>query len=277
VNPDVLVLVNQRNRSLRLRLRDVFTGESESRSQAVRMSTARIARAAQRQFELYSTFDPRDLKRALEGKLRRKCDDNGIEYETADLRRAIDMIALMRPHVIDDAIKAALAEKVDVRQDEPIPEVYRGPAGLESARKGAYGVFPHGMNKPERAFAELLDGDDTGTVKWWLRNPANASWAVQLVLPNGRHHFPDFVVGVAGRPTPEGIALLEIKDDGMTGRLHARVNSEKIRTEHRTYKSVLWVYPDEREGRWYRAEYHSRGTIQAGPPFEMTSLKWTAN
>ncbi|MHA3916664.1 site-specific DNA-methyltransferase [Halovulum sp. GXIMD14793] len=113
--------------------------------------------------------------------------------------------------------------------------------------------YPSRLNKEERSFAELLDQDNSGAVKWWLRNPENETWATRLMLPSGKRFFPDFVVGIAGRTSTDGIALVEIKDDGSTGRLQSDNNIEKIRVQHREYKNVFWTYRSD--GVWVRAAY----------------------
>jgi type III restriction enzyme len=97
-------------------------------------------------------------------------------------------------------------------------------------------------------------GDTSGTVKWWLRNRENTKWATRIVLPTGRRFFPDFVVGVTNRSTPDSIALVEIKDDGMTGRLQADANLMKIRDQHEEYKNVFWTYRAD-QGLWARGRY----------------------
>ncbi|WP_298329450.1 hypothetical protein [Asticcacaulis sp.] len=94
------------------------------------------------------------------------------------------------------------------------------------------------------AFAKMLDNDDSGRIKWWLRNPENEKWATRLILPTGKRFFPDFVVGVAGRNTPDNIALVEIKDDGDTGRLQSDSNAIKIRSVHREYRKVFWSFQE---------------------------------
>lgn len=119
--------------------------------------------------------------------------------------------------------------------------------------RSAYGVYPSRLNQEERSFAELLDQDNSGAVKWWLRNPENETWATRLMLPSGKRFFPDFVVGVAGRTSKDSIALIEIKDDGSTGRLQSDNNIEKIRVHHREYRNVFWTYRSD--GVWVRAAY----------------------
>jgi type III restriction enzyme len=47
------------------------------------------------------------------------------------------------------------------------------------------------------------------------------------------------VVGVINRSTPDSIALVEIKDDGVTGRLQADLNIMKIRVQHQEYKNAF--------------------------------------
>jgi hypothetical protein len=138
---------------------------------------------------------------------------------------------------------------------DPIPPLWVSDGeGLTSAQRGAYDVFPPNMNNEERAFAELLDCDASGRVKWWLRLQENANWAPTLLLPTGRRFFPDFAVGVLGRGTPDSIALVETKDDGVTGRLHSEANRDKIRAQHREYRRVTWTYRRS-DGRWIEAGY----------------------
>ncbi|MEM7208964.1 MAG: hypothetical protein AAF434_14170 [Pseudomonadota bacterium] len=150
-------------------------------------------------------------------------------------------------------MKTAQGRNVRLSDAEPIPASYFGPDGLKEAQKSAYGVFPARLNTEELNFAEVLDADGTGTVLWWMRNPENERWATRIVLPSGKNFFPDFVVGVAGRATPNAIALVEIKDDGETGRLQSDRNIDKIRVQHREYRNVFWTYRDN--GEWVRARY----------------------
>ena len=62
------------------------------------------------------------------------------------------------------------------------------------------------------------------------------------------------MVGVINRSTPDSIALVEIKDDGVTGRLQADLNIMKIRVQHQEYKNVFWTYRTEHH-LWARARY----------------------
>lgn len=251
---DMTGLLQRRLTKAHLDLRDLFAAESqETVDLRLRLSNARVAEKAQLAFNFNDSIDPRLLKRALVHELRGIVDEKGIEADERDLRRAIDLAGMMEPEKLKQAIKTAQSRNVRTDAGEPIPEQYFGPDGLREAQKSAYGVFPHRLNKEEQDFAALLDADRTGSVKWWMRNPENENWATRLILPSGHRFFPDFVVGVSGRTTPDAIALVEIKDDGETGRLQSDRNVEKIRVQHREYRNVFWTY--RTDGSWVRARY----------------------
>ncbi|WP_430449262.1 DEAD/DEAH box helicase [Rhodophyticola sp.] len=251
---DMPGLLQRKLTKAHLDLRDLFAAEfQETVDLRLRLSNARVAEKAQLAFNFNDAIDPRLLKRALVEELRGIVDDKGIEAEERDLRRAIDLAGMMEPEKLKEAIKTAQARNVRTDTSEPVPEKYFGPDGLNEAAKSAYGVFPHRLNKEEQDFAAFLDADRTGTVKWWMRNPENETWATRLILPSGHRFFPDFVVGVSGRTTPDAIALVEIKDDGETGRLQSDRNVEKIRVQHREYRNVFWTYRSD--GTWIRARY----------------------
>ena len=247
----------KRKRKATLSLRDLFLDgtDEDSRDIALLMSNARIAEKAQLAFSFNDFIDPRELKRALVERLREFCDEQGIDYQPNDLRRAIDMAVMREPDRLKEAMRVSLARQVVIKRGEPIPTKQYWPEGLKTARKSGYGVFPERLNNEERAFAEFLDDDNTGTVKWWLKNPESEVWATRLLLPTGRRFFPDFIVGVEGRSTPDKIALVEIKDDGSTGRLQSDQNTDKIRVRHREYGPVFWTFRDD--GTWVAAHYSS--------------------
>ena len=250
----LVALLQRRLTKATLDLRDLFTSEIEDTVDLrLRLSNARVADRAQLAFKFNDSIDPRLLKQALITELRRIVDDQGVEAEERDLRRAIDLAGMTQPEKLKAAIITAQARRVRTDCSMPVPQNYTGPEGLTPAVKGAYGVFPQRLNREEKSFASFLDADDTGTVKWWLRNPENESWATRLILPSGHRFFPDFVVGVNGRTTRDSIALVEIKDDGETGRLHSDRNVEKIRVQHREYRNVFWTYRED--GTWVRARY----------------------
>ncbi len=246
--------LNRRLRKATVNLRDLFSTDEEQRILNVRVSNVRVAERAQLAFRFNDSVDPRELKRALVTELQRICDEDGIEYSIEDLRRTVDIAVMQDPERLRAAVRQALRHYLRMSTSEPIPAVEYSEPSSGPALKGAYGMFPSDMNAEERSFAEFIDGDNTGVVKWWLRNRENAKWATRIMLPTGRRFFPDFVVGVTNRSTPDSIALVEIKDDGVTGRLQADLNIMKIRVQHQEYKNVFWTYRSDHKV-WERARY----------------------
>jgi type III restriction enzyme len=250
----IVSLLQRRLTKAHLDLKDLFDATmTETIDLRLRLSNARIAERAQLAFSFNDSIDPRYLKQAIIRELKIRVDNDGIDADDRDMRRALDVAGMAEPDKLKEAIKTIQGRSVRVVADTDIPTSYFGPDSLPVATKSAYGVFPDRLNQEERSFAEFLDADTTGTVKWWLRNPENETWATRLVLPSGHRFFPDFVVGIAGRATPDSIALVEIKDDGVTGRLQSDNNIEKIRVQHRDYRNVFWTYRSD--GTWARAQY----------------------
>ena len=95
--------------------------------------------------------------------------------------------------------------------EEELPDTLESDEPLPRSRHGMYGCIPPGLTTWERKFADLLDGDTEGTVRWWHRNLPHKAWSVQVMLDNGHPFFPDFVVGIEGRHTEDGALLTDPK------------------------------------------------------------------
>ncbi|MEC9433961.1 MAG: DEAD/DEAH box helicase family protein [Pseudomonadota bacterium] len=261
------------NSNAELSMRDLFNvTQTDQRNLSVRMSAARIAERAQEQLMFNDGIDPRRIREAVETELARLCQKAGIAATSRDIRRTINLAILRQPQALKEAVRIAQGQHIRLESNEPIPTVQFGPKDAPKAKKGAYGAFIGRYNRPERAFVEMLDNDDTGRIKWWLRNPESEKWATRLILPTGKRFFPDFVVGVSGRRTRDSIALVEIKDDGETGRLHSDSNAVKIRSEHSEYKKVFWSFR-EAEGVFLKAVWNqSYNRIFSAGPFEVEDM-----
>ncbi|MCL3882669.1 DEAD/DEAH box helicase family protein [Marivita sp. GX14005] len=261
------------NSNAELSMRDLFNaGQTDQRALSVRMSAARIAEQAQAQLMFNDGIDPRRIREAVEAELARLCQKEGIAATSRDIRRTINLAILRQPQALKEAVRIAQGHHIRLESNEPIPTEQFGPKDAPKAKKGAYGAFIGRYNRPERAFVEMLDNDDTGRVKWWLRNPESEKWATRLILPTGKRFFPDFVVGVSGRRTRDSIALVEIKDDGETGRLHSDSNAIKIRSEHSEYKKVFWSFR-EAEGVFLKAVWNQPyNRIFSAGPFEIEDM-----
>jgi hypothetical protein len=261
------------NSNAELSMRDLFNaGQTDQRNLSVRMSAARIAEQAQAQLMFNDGIDPRRIREAIEAELARLCQKDGIAATSRDIRRTINLAILRQPQALKEAVRIAQGHHIRLESNEPIPTEQFGPKDAPKAKKGAYGAFIGRYNRPERAFVEMLDNDDTGRIRWWLRNPESEKWATRLILPTGKRFFPDFVVGVSGRRTRDSIALVEIKDDGETGRLHSDSNAIKIRSEHSEYKKVFWSFR-EAEGVFLKAVWNqSYNRIFSAGPFEIQDM-----
>lgn len=260
-----------------LSLRDLFIeGEQREISLSLRLSNQRVAERAQAALELNDSIDARLLERALVEALRVRAESGGYDFTTADLRRTVHLAVMREPDALMSAIKTEQGKRARLDDSEPIPETLYDIEGLLPAVKGSHGVFPSRMNKPERAFAEMLDNDASGTVLWWLRNPENEKWATRMILPTGTRFFPDFAVGIKGRTTRDCIALVEIKDDGDEGRLHSDKNQIKIQVQHREYRNVFWAC--EADGRMVQLDFNAAlNRIQQIRPFDIARMVFLHN
>lgn len=258
-------------------LRDLFIeGEEREVALSLKISNARVAERAQAAFQLNDSIDPRHLERALISSLRTRAEEGGYLFTDQDLRRTIQLAVMREPDALMAAIKMEQGKRAKLDASIPIPETIFDYPDLPKARKGSHGVFPSKMNRPERAFAEMLDADTSGTVLWWLRNPENETWATRMMLPTGTRFFPDFAVGIKGRTTRDGIALVEIKDDGEDGRLHSDKNRLKVQVQHREYRNVFWACDTER-GLVQLGFNEALNLIQPLRPFEIGRMVFLHN
>jgi type III restriction enzyme len=237
-------------------LNDLFIdGDQREVSLNLKLSNVRIAEQAQLALQLNDSIDPRLLERALVAALCVRAESGGYEFSDADLRRTVHLAVMREPEQLLAAIKTEQGRRARLDNSELIPDTLFDLDDVLSAKKAAHGVFPSRMNMPERKFAEMLDADTSGTVMWWLRNPENEKWATRLILPTGTRFFPDFAVGIKGRTTTDCIALVEIKDDRVDGRLHSDKNRLKIQVQHREYRNVFWTH--QANGRFEQLEFNA--------------------
>ena len=270
-NPNVLLRISQTQREATVSLRDLFLTVQGEEFVSVRLSDARVADQAQQAFAFNDSVDVRKLKAALVRELGRVAAKSNIAAEARDLRRALDLEAMLNPDALKNAVKEAQGRRVKCTNDEALPLALDDVSNLPEARKAAYGVIPSRLTRPERSLAELLDTDESGTVLWWLRNVENTSWATRIILPNGKSFFPDFVVGVHGRRSEDHVGLIEVKDDGVDGRLHADINLIKIKTPHSLYRDVKWAAQGDDGMEWLRLN-EGLNRIQPDRPFSVQDL-----
>jgi superfamily II DNA or RNA helicase len=198
------------------------------------LSVTVIAERAKQVALPFNDVDEREFLQRLEERFREALERQGVEVPSDDehLRRQLDLVLVRNPRLIREAhkrVRAGLIEVVEVA----LPDTFTGAGSLARSAKNIYGVFPQGLNKDEREFANLLDTDPD--VRWWHRNPAEGPTSVALwAWSGGVHAFhPDFVVAVEGRTHADGQALVEVKGEhlqewekakaGAQARHHGRV------------------------------------------------------
>jgi hypothetical protein len=97
-----------------------------------------------------------------------------------------------------------------------------------------------------------LDNATSGIAHWWHRNPVRKPWSVTLPVPGHGFFYPDVAVGVDGRDTPGGVALVEIKHQINDPEGNA---AAKAQARHPDYGSVLMLYYDEAGDRWMTVSF----------------------
>lgn len=213
---------------------------------AADLSPELAARNAQLVLWRNKTFDPKELRAALLAKLSRVMKEEAmVEAEDpAKVKHFLNVILCTHPEILYRAQKAALARTSVVLEAGELPEAMEADEPLPGSSRNVYGVIPDGLNTWERQFAQRLDTAGGDTILWWHRNPPHKPWSVNVLLPDGRGFYPDFIIGVDGRKTEDNALLLDTKFA-----IHQPEAAEKIGAVHEAYGNVLVLFR-EGEGRW---------------------------
>jgi len=225
---------------------DLFEGSEETEAIQARLSDAEIARRAQNVMFDAEYLDPRDLHDALLARLETEFAHRGIDIDADGLDRALNRIMAAYPNLIRLAARSCAAKFKEIFDTDKLLEFVELPAGVKKSRLNIYGVMPQDLNGPERAFAEMLDADTSGTVNHWFRNEPRKPWSIGIVMPSGDRYFPDFAVEVAGRSGADGLLLVEIKGNHI---LNGDDTLDKVLAEHKVYGIPLMLTQDE-DGRF---------------------------
>jgi len=244
----------RRNVKIKRQTADVFEGEQQVQDTVAKLSDTDIARRAQGVLFEAEYIDPRDLYEALLNRLKSEYDNDGIELTEDDLTRALYLIMATYPNLVKKAARSCAAQYKETTKAQELPEAVDAPIGTQLSRLNAYGVMPQDLNKPERAFAEMLDADTSDTVEWWHRNEPRKPWSIGIVMPTGEKYFPDFVVKVKGRSLGNGLLLVEIKGSHI---LNGDDTLDKVIAEHKIYKKPLMLVRED-DGRFMTVRYNDR-------------------
>ena len=221
---------------------DVFTGQMQFDLLGAELEPAEIERRALRALQHSPVFDPRELRRELLGKVEAVLREEFLDEANDPLavRRMLHTLLALHPEMLYDAQRSALAKHAMILPAEPLPITWESDEALPSSNRNLYGIMPADLNSWEQHFAQILDHDQSGAVTWWHRNQPHKPWAVNVLLPDGRGFFPDFLVGVKDRKTPNGVLLAEPKFH-----FERRDEVPKADVAHASYGKVLVLH---REG-----------------------------
>jgi type III restriction enzyme len=220
---------------------------------AADLSPDQAAIEAQKALLRNKTFDPRELRRALLRKMEMVMREEVMsEAEDRDkVAHFLDVILATHPELLYEAQKAAHAQHAEILDAAELPSEIVWPEPLPMSPRNVYGVIPAGLNTWERPFAELLDRDANNIVTWWHRNEPRQPWSVNVLMPDGRGFYPDFVIGITGRKTEAGALLVDPK-------LNFQRDDEapKVLAEHRSYGKVMILFLDG--VRWMTVGYDDK-------------------
>jgi superfamily II DNA or RNA helicase len=233
---------------------DVFTHTMQQEFNfAADLSPTQAAEAAQKALLKNKTFDPRELRRALLRKMQAVMREEimGEADDPEKVAHFLDVILATHPQLLWEAQKVALAKHAEILEAADLPCEVIWPEPLPSSSRNVYGVMPAGLNTWEKPFAELLDRDSNNIVTWWHRNEPRQPWSVNVLMPDGRGFYPDFVIGIEGRKTENGALLADPK-------LNFQRDDEapKVLAEHRSYGKVMILFLDG--VRWMTVNYDEK-------------------
>lgn len=224
---------------------------------AADLSPDQAARQASRVLQENKVLDPRELRRALLRKMEAVMRDETMSEadDPEQVARFLDVILATHPQLLRDAQKAAIALHAEILEADDLALEISSPVPLAKSPRNIYHVRPEGLNGWEAEFADLLDRDGGGHVLWWHRNLPSQPWSVNVLMPNGRGFYPDFVVGISGRKTEDHALLADPKLN------FAREDeAAKVLAEHRTYGRVL-ILSLGTDKRWMAVDWDGKRRV----------------
>lgn len=251
------------------RTTDLFDGQDPDDQEVWgTLSPVAIAERARQLAFAFDDVDRREFLAALKARFRQTLLDQGHEPPDSpeELTRQLELVLVRNPGLIRAAYKRVRAAQVATRPVR-LRDVLESDEPLPPSRRNAYGVFPP-MGVEERAFAQLLD--TAPEVTWWHRNPVRNPDSVALYSwAEGPGFFPDFLVGVEGRPAGEGPALTELKGPHLL-----EYDKAKAGAAHPIYGRVFMVGKTEaaRDYRLWRLT--TAGALVDDGPFEPHRLRY---
>lgn len=236
---------------------EVFTREMQTEMDfKAELSVETAALLAQKALLKSRMFDPRELKQALLRKLEAVLREEDMAEEADDpakVKHFLHVILATHPRLLREAQRAAIAAHATIEEAADLPPEVVADRDLIASPKNIYGVVPADLNGWERAFAAMLDRSAGGTFLWWHRNLPHKPWSVNVLLPDGRGFYPDFVVGVEGRNTEDHVLLADPKVN-----FERSDEAAKSQARHGVYGRVLVLHLDSNTMRWLTVGYDAK-------------------
>jgi hypothetical protein len=237
-DPVHLAAIHREQAQVTERMRQLFGTDAATTTIFAPISPAKIASQARQTMMFCEALDAGELARRMQQRLDAVLrSEVGAVLPPQQLRRALEKVLAAAPDLVRNAWKQCLARDVRAVDAATLPDRIDADEPLDPSTKNIYGVYPASMNSWERRFAELLDDDNTGTVLWWHRNDALKPHSAALLIETGERYFPDFVVGVRGRRSRDGVILVEVKND-----FASFASIMKNRATHSAYGAVPMVF-----------------------------------
>lgn len=226
---------------------------------------------AQRMLFNMGTVDPRELQSGLLERIAGEYRKRGLEIAGNEdqLDYALALILVQHPKLLSEARKACEASYTEVVPASPLPERIVSESPLDRSPRNIYGVYPSDLNTWERPFAEWLDNAEDGSVLWWHRNLPNKPWSVAVTLANGSQFFPDFVISIPGRNTPDSVLLVDTKR-AINDDANALI---KAVSDHKSYGRTAILFYEEQK-RWKIVRYNEeKNKNEVAELFDLSAAK----
>lgn len=216
--------------------------------------------------------NPRELAGALLAKFRSAILNSGAVPPDDEeiLMQELDRVLVRNPKLLVNAFRQARHKQI-VQTTIALPGELSSDIRLATAKKNIFGVFPPDLGEnDERTIAQKLDNDPL--VRWWHRNsPYPRNQAIGLYSwDEGEGFFPDFIVSIEGRNTPDHLALLEVKGPHIWG---MPKEAMKGSAKHPLYGDAYMVgrARDTTEFKYLRP-MNARLEPEAG--FDLSRMRW---
>ena len=274
-NADIVALANKEMETVCMETLDLFQRFPPlTQNIQADIALAELKRLAQSklsyEMDTYGHLHEREFKRLFMDRLRRLAERNGWNVDDEFIRKWMIKILACQPKSLRRAMSHVIAENIIAMDADDLPTELIADRRLTPSARNIYGVYPPGMNTWEKGFAEMMDADTDGIVRWWHRNPVKRPWSANAFVPGFGEYFPDFVVGVDGR-AGDGILLVETKRDINDERGEA---AAKTRTKHPRYGRIMMLWLDQDSKKWHLVEPNENGdNNKTTPDFHLRMMR----